>query len=235
MRVAGLPCMALRAADAQPALKNCPFPQLRAAPGAAGLGLLSGAPVPRPVQPPTLSHTHLRTRPNAAEPHHAAAVLHAAGARQRGAQRPRLDAAQVSGGAPATQHAACTPPAAAACPAARASHQHALEASPRHTYACTCTEAHTHTHTSHTYTPPHTRTCFPCSNLEPNVYSYTALLALPRHISESAAPRLLEQASRVGRRGRRQGRAGRLTRAAGGATHQPGRQHRPAAQAGSTS
>jgi hypothetical protein len=31
------------------------------------------------------------------------------------------------------------------------------------------------------------------SNLEPNIFSYTALLALPRHMSEGAAPELLDQ------------------------------------------
>lgn len=32
-----------------------------------------------------------------------------------------------------------------------------------------------------------------CSNLEPNIYSYTALLALPRNVSESTAAELLQQ------------------------------------------
>lgn len=33
-----------------------------------------------------------------------------------------------------------------------------------------------------------------CSNLEPNVYSYTALLAMPRDLSEAGAAELLNQA-----------------------------------------
>ena len=41
--------------------------------------------------------------------------------------------------------------------------------------------------------PPRAPALASCSNLEPNVYSYTALLALPRHMSEAAAPELLDQ------------------------------------------
>lgn len=37
------------------------------------------------------------------------------------------------------------------------------------------------------------------SNLEPNIYAYTALLALPRNMSEVAAPELLRQVGKVAR------------------------------------
>lgn len=39
--------------------------------------------------------------------------------------------------------------------------------------------------------PP--RVC--CSNFEPNVYSYTALMAIPRNVGEATAQELLKQAS----------------------------------------
>ena len=68
---------------------------------------------------------------------------------------------------------------------------------------CTCTTALHRSHLSlhwcrmPSYAPRSPAPAAPsrstCSNLEPNVYSYTALLALPRHMSEAAAPELLDQ------------------------------------------
>ena len=53
------------------------------------------------------------------------------------------------------------------------------------------------------------------NDLEPNVYAYTALLCLPRHVSEAAAPQLLEQARAAGAWGGRRGLGGGIACACG--------------------
>ena len=116
-----------------------------------------------------------------AELDHPAAVLHAPGASQCRAQRAGLDAPQVSRSKAAAIASYLLRVAAAL-----------WQPSPK-PLPDTCLPARLPT-----FRPPSSlNRCTACSGLEPNVFSYTALLAMPRNASDATMPQLLDQVGGV--------------------------------------